>query len=367
LKASPARVLLAVFLEEIMKRLFAGVATFVVAALLAGGAFAQQSTGPTLPPEELAKQQQAQSVAQPYNNKPVWDKARGAVEGYTSIRGPETGVLIQDGGQTWRALKNGTVSVWGGWALVAMFLVTGAFYAWKGTIQLKESPTGRLIERFTFFERMAHWTTAITFSILAVSGLILAFGKNLLIPVFGFTLFSWLATISKTLHNFVGPLFIVSCIVTFIVFVRDNFPKAVDFKWVASFGGLLNGKHVPSERFNAGEKVWFWGGLMLLGIVVGVSGLVLNFPNFGQTRATMQLANLVHLGGSMLFMIGAVGHIYMGTLGMAGAYKAMKTGVVDEAWAKEHHELWYDDVKSGKVPAVRSKNLGNPQPVGGDD
>ncbi len=349
-----------------MKRLFARIAAVMSATVCAGALLAQQSTGPTLPPAELAKQQQAQTTAQPYNNKPVWDNARGAVSGYTSIPGPEAGVLIQDGGQTWRALKNGTVSVWGGWALVAMFLVTGAFYAWKGTIQLHESPTGRLVERFSFFERMAHWSTAITFSILAISGLILAFGKHILIPVFGFTLFSWLATLSKTLHNFVGPLFIISCVVTFVVFVRDNWPKAVDFKWLASFGGLLSGKHVPSEKFNAGEKVWFWGGLMGLGIIVGVSGLILNFPNFGQTRSTMQLANLVHLGGSILFMVGAVGHIYMGTLGMAGAFSAMKTGKVDEAWAKEHHEIWYNDYKAGKL-ARHENRAGHPQPVGGDD
>jgi formate dehydrogenase subunit gamma len=350
-----------------MKRWCTQIAAVLGACAFALGVSAQQSSGPTLPPAELAKQQQQRTVDQPYNNQPVWSNARGATSGYTSVRGPETGVLIQDGGQTWRAMKNGTVSVWGGWAIVAMMLLVGGFYAWKGTIQLKESPTGRMIERFTFLERMAHWSTAISFSVLAISGLILAFGKNLLIPIFGFTVFSWLATISKTLHNFIGPLFIVSCIITFIVFLRDNWPKAVDFKWIFSFGGLFSGKHVPSERFNAGEKVWFWGGLMLLGIVVGVSGLVLNFPNFGQTRATMQLASLIHLGGSILFMVGALGHIYMGTLGMAGAFQAMKTGRVDEAWAKEHHEIWYDEIKAGKIPAVRTKQIGNPQPAGGDD
>lgn len=343
------------------------VLTLIGALALSCCVFAQQSTGPVLPPEELAKQQTQRSTAQPYNNKPVWDNARGAVSGYTSSRGPEAGVLIQDGGQTWRALKNGTISVWGGWALVVMFLLTGGFYAWKGTIQMHESPTGRLIERFSFFERMSHWITAITFSILAVSGLILAFGKNLLIPLFGFTLFSWLATIAKTLHNFVGPLFVMSCVVTFIVFLRDNWPKAIDFKWIASFGGLFSGKHVSSERFNAGEKLWFWGGLMLLGIVVGVSGLVLNFPNFGQTRSTMQLASLVHLGGSLLFMVGAVGHIYMGTLGVAGAFNAMKTGKVDEAWIKEHHDVWYDDYKAGKLGKTAKSATGAAQPVGGDD
>ena len=351
-----------------MKFLFA----FIAALLFALTACAQQSSGPVLPPAELAKQQQQRAVQQPYNNAPIWQNARGGVAGYTSIPAPEAGVLIQDGGQNWRALRNGTFSIIGGWSLVAMMLLIGGFYAWKGTIQLHEAPTGRLIERFTLLERMAHWATAISFSVLAISGLILAFGKTLLIPVIGFTLFSWLAIIAKNLHNFLGPLFIISCIVTFCIFVRDNVPKAVDFKWVVSFGGMISGKHVPSEKFNAGEKLWFWGGLMSLGLVVGASGMVLNFPNFEQTRATMQLANLVHLTGSTLFMLGALGHIYMGTLGMAGALYAMKTGVVDEAWAKEHHEIWYDDVKSGKVPANRTASgsgggAQQPVAVGGND
>jgi formate dehydrogenase subunit gamma len=345
--------------------------TTVAALALCVGAHAQRSTGPVLPPEDLAKQQQLRTVEQPYNNAPLWSKVRGAVEGTTTLPAPEAGVLIQDGGQTWRALRNGTVSVWGGWALVLAFLGVVAFYAWRGTIPLKEPPTGRMIERFTLAERIVHWTTAISFSILAITGLIVGFGKHILIPIFGQTLFSWLATLSKTLHNFVGPVFVVACLLLFFTFVRDNWPKAVDLKWIAAGGGLFNDKHVPSERFNAGEKVWFWGGVMLLGIIVGGSGLVLNFPNFGQTRATMQLASLIHLGGSIIFMIGALGHIYMGTVGVAGAYQAMKTGKVDEAWAKEHHELWYDDIKAGKIPATRSAarsvSEGQAQPAGGDD
>jgi formate dehydrogenase subunit gamma len=350
-----------------MKRFATLCAVLVGMSLGVTAVSAQQSSGPTLPPAELAKQQQQRTVQQPYNNQPVWSSARGATAGYTSLPAPEAGVLIQDGGQNWRALKNGTVSVWGGWAIVVMMLTIGAFYAWKGTIQLHEAPTGRMVERFTLIERMAHWTTAISFSVLAISGLILGFGKNILIPIFGFHLFSWLATLAKTLHNFIGPLFIVSCVITFVVFLRDNWPKAVDLKWLLSFGGLISGKHVPSEKYNAGEKVWFWGGLMVLGLIVGASGMVLNFPNFGQTRATMQLANLVHLSGSVLFMVGALGHIYMGTLGMAGAFNAMKTGVVDEAWAREHHEIWLNDIKAGKISAVRPKSIVQTQPVGGDD
>lgn len=342
----------------------------LAATLFVATAVAQQSSGPVLPPAELAKQEQQRAVQQPYNNTPVWQNARGAVVGYTSNPAPEAGVLIQDGGQEWRALRNGTFSVVAGWALVAMMLLIGGFYAWRGTVQLHEAPTGRMMDRFTLLERMSHWGTAISFSVLAISGLILAFGKTLLIPVIGFTIFSWLAILSKNLHNFLGPLFIISCVITFVMFVRHNVPKAVDFKWIASFGGLISGKHVPSEKFNAGEKIWFWGGLMLLGLVVGASGLVLNFPNFGQTRAIMQLANLVHLTGATLFMLGALGHIYMGTIGMAGAFDAMKTGQVDEAWAKEHHDIWYEQqIKAGKVAkaGATSSEGRRPVAVGGDD
>ncbi len=345
-------------------------ATFVLCSVFASMLWAQQNTVPVLPSEELAKQQQQRSKEQPYNNAPLWSSVRGAVAGSTTLPAPEAGVLIQDGGQTWRALKNGKLSVWGGWALVLAFLATVAFYAWRGTMRLSEPLTGRTIERFTPAERVIHWTTAICFVILAVSGLILGFGKNILIPIFGFTLFSWLATLAKILHNFVGPVFFVSCLLLFMTFVRDNIPKAIDWQWVKSAGGLFNGQHVPSERFNAGEKIWFWGGVMLLGLVVGISGLILNFPNFGQTRSTMQLANLVHLGGSIIFMIGAIGHIYMGTLGVAGAYQAMRTGRVDETWAKEHHEIWYQDIKAGKIPAERSKSSAvahSAQAAPGDD
>lgn len=348
-----------------MKRLCRGL--FLAAGLIAATvASAQPSSGPSLPLSELQTQERARAVQQPYNNAPVWREARGAVEGYASIPAPEAGVLIQTGGQNWRALRNGTVATYGGWALVGMLALVGIFYWRRGTIQMHEAPTGRHLERFSLVERISHWASAISFCILAVSGLVLGFGKALLIPILGHTVFSWLAILAKNLHNFVGPVFAVCTVFMFITFVRENLPKAIDLKWIVSAGGLFNDKHVPSEKFNAGEKLWFWGGVMLLGIVVSASGLVLNFPNFGQTRALMQLANIVHLTGAILFMLGAMGHIYMGTLGVAGAYDAMKSGHVDETWAKEHHEIWYQQqLKAAKGPTVSNKQ--QPVPAGGDD
>ena len=122
--------------------------------------------------------------------------------------------------------------------------------------------------------------------------------------------------------------------------------------------GQLSGQEVPSHRFNAGEKLLFWGGVFLLGLIVVASGLVLDklVPGLVYERATMQLSHMVHATATLLMMAMFLGHIYMGTLGMRGAYSAMRDGQVDETWAKEHHELWYNDVKAGKIPAQRSQS-----------
>ncbi|HVR92336.1 MAG TPA: formate dehydrogenase subunit gamma [Casimicrobiaceae bacterium] len=289
---------------------------------------------------------------QPFNNAPVWREVRSNTPGITTVVGRETNVLMQPQGQTWRTLRNSNISVFGGWALVLLFLVIATFYWVKGTLALHAPPTGRVLLRFTLLDRVIHWSTAITFCILAISGLIMLFGKAVLLPLIGYTLFSWLAILGKNLHNFAGPLFSICVLMLLINFVRDNFPGPDDWQWIRHFGGLLSKHEPPSGRFNAGEKIWFWGGACVLGIIVSASGFVLDFPNFDQTRQTMQIAHVVHSIGAILFMLGAMGHIYMGTLGMAGAYDAMRTGYVDEEWAREHHAYWYNEVKAGRDPVV---------------
>jgi formate dehydrogenase subunit gamma len=310
---------------------------------------------PTPPrtPENTSPAAEAQRQAvQPFNNAPVWREIRSNTPGTTTttVVGRETNVLIQPQGQTWRTLRNSDISVFGGWALVVLFLLIATFYWVKGTLALHEPPTGRVILRFTFLDRVIHWSTAVTFSILAISGLIMLFGKAVLLPLIGYTLFSWLATLGKNLHNFTGPLFSLCVLMLFFNFVRDNFPAPGDWQWIRHAGGLFSKHEPPSGKFNAGEKIWFWGGACVLGIVVSTSGYVLDFPNFDQSRQTMQIAHVVHSIGAILFMLGAMLHIYLGTLGMVGAYDSMRTGYVDEEWAREHHAYWYNDVKAGKVP-----------------
>ncbi len=322
---------------------------------------------PAEPKPDETNAQRAKS--QPGNNAPFWRAARdsGAQAGYTSLPGLEKGTLIQSltqypgsthttAGEAWRQVRNQWILPYGG-ALLLIALLTLALYHWRtGGIGGHEANTGRVIERFTYFERAVHWTAAISFVILAISGIVLALGKFLLLPIIGATLFGWLSYALKTLHNFVGPLFAVSLVLFIFTFVRDNLPRAGDLGWLAKGGGMLTGEHVPSGRFNAGEKIVFWGGVIVLGILVVVSGLVLDHlaPVVEYTRSNMQIANIVHGVASFLMMSLFLGHIYMGTIGVKGSYQAMRTGYVDEAWAKEHHELWYEDVKAGRVPARRS-------------
>lgn len=315
--------------------------------LLLSGAVAAQAADP-------AQAQIEQQKEQPLNNAPVWREVRSGNPGLatSTVRGRETNVLINSSGQSWRQFRNGPVTLYGGIFVLVVAAAILLFYRAFGPLHLHEAPTGRLVQRFSDWQRLIHWATAIIFVTLAITGLIMFFGKHVLLPVLGYTLFSWLAKLAITLHNFLGPLFAVCVTLLFVTFVKKNFWRAYDLRWIKKGGGMATGKHIPSGFFNAGEKLWFWGGVMVLGIVVSTSGFVLDFANFNQGRDAMQAANLVHVIGGLLFVMGSFGHIYMGTLGMTGAYDAMRTGYVDETWAKEHHELWYNDVKSGKVPAA---------------
>jgi formate dehydrogenase subunit gamma len=328
-------------------------------------AFALPASAQQTPAQkDLAKDQQQRSINQPGNNSEVWREVRSGQPSFTNAQGREAGVLVQpqarfpgqDGmttaGEAWRKVRNGPITFYGGWLIVLVVLAIAAFYLTKGPLKLHDKPTGRMVERFSLAERWAHWTTAISFCVLAVSGMTTLFGKYVLLPVLGYTLFSWLSALAKNLHNFIAPLFIVSLLVLIVTYVKDNLPEKSDMAWFGgAFAMFWSGKHVPSGRFNAGEKAYFWIGVVVLCITLSVSGVIMLFPNFEQVRTTMQQANVIHAVSAMIMILFALGHIYVGTIGVEGAYGNMRDGVTDETWAREHHELWYNDVKSGKVAA----------------
>lgn len=333
----------------------------------------------SLDPGYAAQTNGERAKVQPGNNAPMWRQVGQGITGYSSLpksEAPEAGNLIQPfvrypgsnlttAGEAWRQTRNNWLIPYGGALLLIVLLGIAIFYATRGAIPTHGKNTGRKIERFTPFERAAHWSNAAAFSVLAISGIVMAFGKFFLLPVMGSTLFGWLTWLLKTAHNFAGPLFAVSLVVVFFTFLRSNWPQKGDLAWVTKGGGLMGGEEPASHRFNAGEKLVFWGGVFFLGLVVLSSGFVLDklLPGLVYERSTMQIAHIVHATGTVLMMAMFFGHIYLGTIGMQGAYQGMKTGYVDETWAKEHHAYWYEDVKAGRIPAQRSADAPSINPT----
>ena len=327
-------------------------------------------------PKYMNQSNAERNRVQPGNNAPMWRGVAAGAEGFTSIpkrQDPEAGVLIQapvqypgsrltTAGEAWRQVRNVWLIPYGGALFLILLAALALMYFTKGPIGTREAGEGRQIERFTPFERATHWANAIAFCVLAISGLVMAFGKFILLPVFGGTLFGWLTYLLKTLHNFAGPLFAVSLVIMFFTFLRDNWPQRGDLNWLLKGGGVFgkaHGHEVPANRFNAGEKLVFWGGVLLLGAFTVASGLVMDklVPGLVYERSTMQIAHMAHYVSTILMMCVFGFHIYLGTIGTRGAYTAMRTGYVGEEWAREHHAYWYDDVKSGKNPAPRSRPL----------
>lgn len=299
-----------------------------------------------------------------------WRVVREGNAGYTSASGPyTTNVLIQNGGENWRRLRNGPVANFTPWWLAIVLLAIGAFYVLRGQAKLEQKPSGRSVARWTLPERVLHWYTATLFIVLAITGLSLLFGRAALIPLFGVGGFSVYADFAKDLHNYLGPFFVVGVTLEIVAWIKYNLPSKMDWEWIKHWGGMFSshGPHPHAGRMNGGEKIWFWI-IATVGVAVSITGLIMDFPNFGQTRETMQLANLIHAVLGVLWISVAFGHIYIGTIGTEGALEGMATGRVSVEWAKQHHDLWYEEVrakgeageeassKAGRAPAPRGSS-----------
>jgi len=357
----------------------------LAACLWAGAVLAQQqeAAAPRFsPPASVAAAPEPKSddtnatraKSQPGNNAPFWRGVResGVQPGISNLPGAEKGVLIQpfvqypgsrvtNAGEAWRQVRNLWIIPYGGSLVLIMAIALALFYFARGPLGHATNTGVRRIERFTYFERAAHWSNAIAFVVLAVSGIVMAFGKFFLLPVIGHSLFGWLSYALKTAHNFFGPLFAVSLLIVIVTFVRDEFPRRGDLKWIVKGAGIT-GPEVPSHRFNAGEKILFWASAVLLGITVVGSGLVMDklLPGLAYLRPDMHVAHMVHSVAAVLMITLLLLHIYLGTIGMRGACRAMRDGYVDDEWAREHHALWYEDIQAGKIPAQRTPE---PQPA----
>jgi formate dehydrogenase subunit gamma len=260
-------------------------------------------------------------------------------EGRIDIPDTKASVLIQPAGRTWDYFHEVLLHWGGAIVILGMVAVLGAAYLIMGRLRITAGRSGRKIVRFKAFERFSHWLTAVSFVILGLTGLNITFGKILLLPVIGPDAFSSVSEAAKYVHNFTSFSFVAGLLLIMVIFFKDNIPEKVDLEWLKQGGGFIKNKHAPAGRFNPGEKAVYWLSLAA-GVFVSVSGFVLLFPFFGTDIADMQIAQAVHAVVAVLFVALILGHIYIGTLGMEGAFEAMGTGEVDLNWAKEHHDVW---------------------------
>jgi formate dehydrogenase subunit gamma len=261
------------------------------------------------------------------------------VEGRIDIPDTKASVLIQPAGRTWDYFHEVLLHWGGAIVLVGTIVLLGLAFLIIGRIKIAAGRSGRKILRFKAFERFSHWLTAVSFVILGLTGLNITFGKIFLLPIVGPDTFSDISEAAKDVHNFVSFSFIAGLVLIIVIFFRDNLLERVDIDWLKQGGGFIKDKHAPAGRFNLGEKLVYWLSLVA-GIAVSLSGLLLLFPFYKTNIADMQIAQLVHAVVAILFVALILAHIYIGTLGMEGAFEAMGTGEVDLNWAKEHHDLW---------------------------
>ncbi len=318
----------------------------------------------------------------------IWRDIRHGVEGEVSIPDSKAGVLVQSGGEFWQDFRDDELQRYSGWAMLATVVLLAAFFALRGRIRIDHGRAGATVERFKSVERFGHWLLAISFIILALTGLNILFGRDLLIPLIGKESFALITLWGKLAHNYVAFAFMAGLILIFVMWVAHNLPSLTDIKWLAMGGGVLvKGVHPPAKKFNAGQKILFW--LVIIGgVSLSLSGWALLFPfetffftaTFIELSAIgidlpaflglpeppyqvvmeQQLNQVWHTIVAAVMICVVLAHIYIGSVGMEGAFQAMGSGQVDKNWAKEHHSLWADQMEAKEGSRSGGRRVAEP-------
>ena len=273
------------------------------------------------------------------------------IQGRGSIPDTKSYTIEQPAGRDWRHFHEVTLRWIGAVAILGVLALLLIFYVTRGMVRIESGRSGRTIVRFSAAERFVHWMTATCFVILALSGLNITFGRPLLLPLMNPEAFTTWSEWAKYAHNYLSFPFALGVILIFFMWIAGNIPNRVDVEWFKRRGGMVEHDHPPAYRFNGGQKLIYWI-VVLGGGAIAVSGYLLMFPFYGTDIQTMQNAAMAHGIIAMLFIGAMLGHIYIGTIGMEGAFEAMGQGTVDINWAKEHHHLWLEEISAGRQPHI---------------
>ncbi len=329
-----------------MTRLFAqariliGALALLFAVTLAGPVSAQQQPTSVNPTAQAVKEDQLLNALQ----------SGGAIGGRVTIPDQRAGTLIQPGGRDWRQFHQVTLHWIGAISIIGIVAALVIFYLMRGMVKIEAGRSGREIVRFNGFERFVHWMTATCFIILAISGLNITFGKTLLLPIMSPEAFTAWSQWGKYAHNYLSFPFTIGVVLIFLMWISGNIPNRTDVEWVKRGGGMVGNDHPPAYRFNAGQKMIYWI-VIIGGTAVAITGYMLMFPFIYDTSISgMQTAQIIHGIVGLLYVAAMLAHIYIGTIGMEGAFEAMGTGTVDENWAKQHHALWLEEERTKTRP-----------------
>jgi len=285
----------------------------------------------------------------PAGEMQMFQQLQGDVQGRVSIPDQRAGTLIQPGGKDWRDFWRETSPWVGGGFIGGMLLLLVLFYLIRGKVPIEGGRSGETITRFNGVDRFAHWLTATTFIVLAITGLNIAYGRALLMPLIGPEAFATFSEWAKLAHNFLSFPFVAGIVLMFVLWVKDNIPSRLDAEWFLAGGGVVGHRHAHSRRFNGGQKFIFWS-VLILGLAIATTGYILMFPFTVTDMAGMQLSHILHSVLSMIMISIILAHIYIGSVGMEGAFEAMGSGEVDLNWAEAHHDLWAEEQRAkGRV------------------
>lgn len=353
-KREAARLLSAILLQARMKRRRRRVVATGLLGLILALAVLLPLAGYGLywlTPAASAQDAAPETAAVTNERSNFWRAVREGAPGYSAIRTQGANVLVQPGGNAWREFREGPIKSIAAWLFGGVLAILLLYHLIHGRNRLLHRPSGRKVKRWNGFERLVHWFTAISFIILAVTGLSMMFGRQVLIPLLGKAGFAAWAEVSIQVHNVVGPAFSIGILLMIIMWIWYNIPTAVDLRWLASGGGVIGKAHPSAGRLNAGEKLWFWM-IAIGGTIVCLTGLVLVAPGYDirvpvelSSRDILQQASVWHLVAAVIWIAIAIGHIYIGTAGTEGAFEGMATGYVSEEWARQHHDLWFESLQ----------------------
>ena len=209
----------------------------------------------------------------------------------------------------------------------------------------------RMILRTPLPDRLCHWAMVVCFFLVALSGLSWLFPSlNWLNSVFG------TPQLARLLHPFFGIVVFVALVYLFIRFVKYNLLEKEDRIWMNNVQSVIAGDHSKPLRigkYNAGQKLLFWGIMTLISILL-VSGLIGWRAYFAHLFPipVLRVALFVHSLAGVWLMLLIIGHIYL-AFWVKGSIRGMVTGYVSHAWARAHHDRWHEEI--GTKPAAAGK------------